>query len=282
MHVETTIAGARARVADLRAERRRIALVPTMGALHEGHRALVQRAADSGAAVVASIFVNPLQFGPAEDFARYPRTLEADAALLAQSGVALLFAPTTAEMYPAGRSHVTTVHPGPAGDLFEGALRPGHFAGVLTIVAKLLHVVQPDAAVFGEKDLQQVAVVRAMVRDLDMAVEVVTATTVREPDGLALSSRNRYLSPDERQRAPTLVAALRAGAAAAAAGCDPAGIEAAARERLAVEPALALEYLAVVDRDSFRPPERLGPGSALIAAVRLGGTRLIDNVLLVP
>lgn len=281
MHAETTIAGTRARVAALRAAGRRVALVPTMGALHEGHRSLVHRAAGSGAAVVASIFVNPLQFGPAEDLARYPRTLDADAELLARSGVAVLFAPTVVEMYPDGGARGTTVQPGPAGDAFEGALRPGHFAGVLTVVAKLLHIVRPDEAVFGEKDLQQVAVIRAMVRDLDVAVDIVTAPTVREPDGLALSSRNRYLSADQRRRAPVLAAALRAGAAVAAVESDPAAAEAAARACLAAEPMLAVEYLAAVDRHTFRRPERLGPGSALIGAVRIGGTRLIDNVPLV-
>lgn len=282
MHVETTVAGARARIAALRAAGRRVALVPTMGALHEGHRSLVQRAVGSGAAAVASIFVNPLQFGPSEDLARYPRTLDADAELLARSGVAVLFAPPVAEMYPDGEARGTTVQPGPAGDAFEGTLRPGHFAGVLTVVAKLLHIVRPDEAVFGEKDLQQVAVIRAMVRDLDMPVDVVTVPTVREPDGLALSSRNRYLSADERRRAPVLGAALRAGAAAAALGGDAAAAEAAARACLATEPMLAVDYLAAVDRLTFRRAERLGSGSALIAAVRIGSTRLIDNVPLVP
>ncbi len=188
-----------------------LALVPTMGALHEGHAELIRYAATLADAVAVSIFVNPLQFGPAEDLDRYPRTPERDLELLDRLGVGLVFAPGAAEMYPAGRPAIT-VDPGPLGGLLEGASRPGHFAGVLTVVTKLLGLVRPDVAVFGEKDYQQLALIRRTVADLELGVEIVGAPTVRDPDGLALSSRNRYLTPEQRQQALALSRALRAGA----------------------------------------------------------------------
>ncbi|MBW0091557.1 pantoate--beta-alanine ligase, partial [Pseudonocardia sp. KRD-188] len=211
----------------LRASGRRIAFVPTMGALHAGHRELIRHAhrADGDAATVVSIFVNPLQFGAGEDLDRYPRPLEADLAACRDEGVELVFLPGVGDMYPEGAD--TTVVPGPLGAQLEGAVRPGHFAGVLTVVAKLFHIVGPDLAYFGEKDYQQLALITRMVRDLNFPLSVVPVPTVREPDGLALSSRNVYLTPAERSRAATLYRALTAGAAAAADG--PAAVVDAAR-----------------------------------------------------
>ena len=209
---ELVVARTRAELARRRAAvPGRLALVPTMGALHEGHAELIRRAAALAGTVAVSIFVNPLQFGPAEDLDRYPRTPERDLALLAELGVALVFAPSAAEMYPAGRPAVT-VEPGPLGNLLEGASRPGHFTGVLTVVTKLLNLVRPDVAVFGEKDYQQLALIRRTVADLELGVEIAGVPTVRDPDGLALSSRNRYLTPEQRRQALALPRALRAGA----------------------------------------------------------------------
>ncbi|MDP9433156.1 MAG: pantoate--beta-alanine ligase, partial [Actinomycetota bacterium] len=205
-------------LAALRARGGSVALVPTMGALHAGHVELIRRAAELADSVVVTVFVNPLQFGPAEDLDRYPRTLQADVELCGREGVALVWAPSTDVVYP--NEPRVTVTAGDLGGRLCGASRPGHFDGVLTVVAKLLHLTCPDVAVFGEKDAQQLALIRRMVRDLDVPVHVVGAPTVREPDGLALSSRNRYLSPDERAQAGALSAALRAGAAAAGAGPD--------------------------------------------------------------
>jgi pantoate--beta-alanine ligase len=258
----------------LRAAGRKVALVPTMGALHEGHRELIRHARRAPGAVVpvVSIFVNPLQFGAGEDLARYPRPLEADLEACREEGVELVFLPGVADMYPEGAD--TTVVPGALGDRLEGGVRPGHFGGVLTVVAKLFHIVAPDLAFFGEKDYQQLVLVQKMVRDLDFPLSVVGVPTVREPDGLAISSRNAYLSPEERRRAPALQRALAAGAAVSARG--PEAVLDAARAALAEEPALQVEYLELTD------PE-LGPGpqagrARLLAAARLGGTRLIDNV----
>ncbi len=251
----------------------RVVLVPTMGALHQGHARLMDVAASAGDATVVSIFVNPLQFGPGEDFERYPRTLDADLGVCAAHGVDVVLAPTAAQMYAHGRPQVT-VDAGPLGDELEGSVRPGHFAGVLTIVAKLLNVVRPDTVVFGEKDYQQLVMVRRMVADLDIGVEVVGVPTVREPDGLALSSRNRYLDSIQRRTAATLSAALRAGAAAAAEGC--AAAEDAARAVLARTPDVAVDYLVVRDLHLGRPPP-YGEARMLVAA-RVGSTRLIDNL----
>ena len=263
-----------------------VVLVPTMGALHAGHRALLRaaRAAAAGGpgksdaagpsgSVIVSVFVNPLQFRPGEDLDRYPRTLDADLAMCAQEGVRAVFAPPAAEMYPGGPPQVT-VDPGPAGQVFEGEFRPGFFGGVLTVVLKLFHLVRPDVAVFGEKDAQQLALVRRMVADTNLGLVIEAVPTVRDADGLATSSRNRYLSAADRELALTLPRALRAGQALAGAGAEAA--LSAAREVLRGAPALAVDYVAVVDPRTFGPA---GPGPALIvAAVTAGGTRLIDNV----
>jgi pantoate--beta-alanine ligase len=245
-----------------------------MGALHEGHRELIRHARRMpGAGVVAvSIFVNPLQFGPHEDLARYPRPRDADLQVCRDEGVELVFAPTVDDMYPAGST--TTVDPGPLGTELEGAVRPGHFAGVLTVVAKLFHIVAPDVAFFGEKDYQQLVLVTAMVADLNFPLAVVGVPTVREPDGLALSSRNAYLSPEQRPLAATLQRALAAGAGVSARG--PETVLTAAQAVLDAEPALAVDYLALRAAD-LEPVPRTGPARLLVAA-RLGTTRLIDNV----
>ncbi|WP_299955953.1 pantoate--beta-alanine ligase [uncultured Modestobacter sp.] len=249
-----------------------VVLVPTMGALHEGHRTLVRAARERGGSVVVSVFVNPTQFGPGEDFDRYPRTWDADLAALAEEGADLVFHPPVDEVYPPGPLGVT-VQPGPLGDVLEGAVRPGHFAGVLTVVAKLFGLVRPDVAVFGEKDYQQLTLIRAMARELALGTEVVGVPTVREDDGMALSSRNRYLSPEQRSTAAALSRALRAGAAA---GPDGAGaVLAAAREVLAAAPGLLQDYLELTDPD-LGPAPATGPARLLVAA-RAGSTRLIDN-----
>jgi pantoate--beta-alanine ligase len=249
-----------------------VALVPTMGALHEGHRTLVRAAKERAATVVVSVFVNPTQFGPGEDFDRYPRTWDADLAALAEEGADVVFHPGVEEVYPSGALGVT-VHPGPLGEVLEGAVRPGHFAGVLTVVAKLFGLVRPDVALFGEKDYQQLTLIRAMARELALGVEVAGVATVREDDGLALSSRNRYLTPDERAIAVALSRALRAGADAGALG--PEAVLAAARAVLAAEPALLQDYLELTDVD-LGPAPTAGPARLLVAA-RAGTTRLLDN-----
>jgi pantoate--beta-alanine ligase len=253
----------------------RHALVPTMGALHAGHAALIRRARELAPVTVVSIFVNPLQFGAGEDFDRYPRTLEADVGMCAAEGVDVVFAPPVDELYPLGDPRVT-VSAGRLGTVLEGAARPGHFDGVLTVVLKLFHLVQPDAAVFGEKDYQQLALIRRMVADLDVDVDVVGVPTVREPDGLALSSRNRYLSDDDRRAALALPRALQAGVAAS--GDGVAAVLAAARAELETEPAVTVDYLSLVDPVTFDEvtTDTAGPGRLLVAA-RVGGTRLLDN-----
>ncbi|MBT0566135.1 pantoate--beta-alanine ligase [Williamsia sp. CHRR-6] len=257
----------------LRATGKRVVLVPTMGALHAGHAELVRAAKAQGPAVViVSIFVNPLQFGAGEDLDAYPRTFDADVALLETLGVELVFAPTATAMYPNGPR--TTVHPGPVGDILEGASRPGHFAGMLTVVAKLLTIAAPHAAYFGEKDYQQLVLVRQMATDLNLDVQIVGVPTVREADGLALSSRNAYLDAQQRHIATTLSAALIAGAHAAAGGVQ--AIVAAAQSVLATQPELDVDYLQVRGTDLGEPPKQ-GDGRLLVAA-RLGRTRLIDNV----
>jgi pantoate--beta-alanine ligase len=249
-----------------------VVLVATMGALHEGHRSLVRAARSHGGSVVVSVFVNPTQFGPGEDFDRYPRTWDADLAALADEGADLVFHPPVDEVYPPGAVGVA-VHPGPLGDVLEGAVRPGHFAGVLTVVAKLFGLVRPDVAVFGEKDYQQLTLIRAMARELALGVEVVGETTVREDDGMALSSRNRYLSSAQRSTAAAVSAALRAGAAAGPQGPD--AVLAAARAVLAGAPELVPDYLELTDPD-LGPAPSDGP-ARLLVAVRAGSTRLIDN-----
>jgi len=266
-------------VRDARAGGRRVALVPTMGYLHEGHLRLVDEARRRADAVVMSVYVNPLQFGPNEDLARYPRDLARDRTLARGRGVDALFAPADAVMYPPG-SEIRVV-PGPTADRWEGAARPGHFAGVLTIVAKLFHLVEPDVALFGRKDIQQAALVRQMVRDLDWPLEVVVVPTVREPDGLALSSRNAYLTPDERRQAVGLSAALGAAHGAFVAGeRQAAPLDALVRRRIDAEPALTLEYLAIVEPRTLTPVDTVDAGTVLALAARLGRTRLIDNIIL--
>src|SRR5438094_6804450 len=256
---------------------RQIGFVPTMGFLHEGHLRLVDRAREVVDRVVLSIFVNPLQFGPREDFTTYPRDLARDTGLAAERGVDCLFVPDRTAMYP--RDPLVRVAPGPMADTLEGATRPGHFAGVLTVVAKLFHIVEPDVAVFGRKDFQQAMLVRRMAADLDFALEVDVAPTVRELDGLALSSRNTYLNGDERRAAVALSRALRAVEQAWRAGeADPKALE---RRGMAVlnAPGVTPEYLALVD-DQLRAVARADARTVVAIAARVGATRLIDNVVL--
>jgi pantoate--beta-alanine ligase len=268
VHTRADLAAARAQL------RGSVALVPTMGALHEGHRSLLQRAREVADSVVVSVFVNPLQFAPGEDLDRYPRPLDADLEMSSDEGVALAFVPSRLEMYP--REPVVRISAGAMGDRFEGASRPGHFDGVLTVVAKLFGLVRPDIAVFGRKDAQQLALVRRMVADLELPVRIEASPLIRDADGLALSSRNKYLSAEERQSALALSRALNAGAGAAADGVD--GIIAAARQVLDEQRGVETEYVAVVDPETF---DEIGPSCTLgllVLAARVGATRLIDNV----
>ena len=251
-----------------------VGVVMTMGALHAGHLSLLRAARTGSEHVIATIFVNPLQFGPNEDLDRYPRTLDSDLEICADAGVDLVFAPTVAEMYPDGGSAVR-VDPGALGEILEGASRPGFFTGVLTIVLKLLNLTRADLAFFGEKDYQQLTLIRRMVRDFDLPVEIVGVPTVRESDGLALSSRNRYLSAAERASAVALSSALAAGAAAGAQG--PAAVLAAAASVLRAEQGVRLDYLMLTDPLLGVAPGRDGSGRLLVAE-RVGKTRLIDNM----
>ena len=267
---------------DARAGGHPVGLVPTMGALHEGHASLIRAARERVAAdgrVVVSIFVNPLQFGAGEDLDRYPRTLEADLDLCAREGVDVVFAPGVDEVYPGGDPQVT-VEPGPLADVLEGRTRPGHFRGVLTVVAKLLGLVRPDVAVFGQKDYQQLVLVRRMVLDLNMGVEIVGAPTVREDDGLALSSRNRYLDGDQRVAATALSRALRAARGSAEYGVAVALDEARTELR---EHLVDLDYVVITDPDLGELPHDVPPGTEarILVAARVGTTRLIDNMPLV-
>jgi pantoate--beta-alanine ligase len=254
----------------------RIVLVPTMGALHAGHLALVERARSRGDIVVVSIFVNPLQFGAGEDLGTYPRTLEADVAAVAELGVPFVFAPSAREMYPEGAAE-TRVTAGHVGTLFEGAARPGHFDGMLTVVAKLINIVDPDAVVFGQKDAQQVFLVERMVADLNFRASIEVVPTVREASGLALSSRNRYLDAAQQESARALSAGLAAAASVASQGAQAA--VAAARALIDVQPLVKLDYLVVVHPQTFLPvdDDYRGPARMLVAAL-VGTTRLIDNV----
>jgi len=273
------IAELRNAIAGARQNAARIGFVPTMGALHSGHLSLVERARAECDLVVMSIFVNPLQFGPTEDFTRYPRPIEEDERLATQSGVDILFTPGADDMYPDGR--MITVTAGEHGKKWEGAVRPGHFDGVLTVVAKLFNVVQPDISVFGRKDLQQAALVKSLVRDLDFPITIVIAPTVREADGLALSSRNRYLSEVDRGHALSLIRSLRAVSASFDSGVSDAGeLESAGRDVIDAVPQISLDYLAVVNPDTMEQETRAGRGSAAIIAARVGSTRLIDNLIL--
>ena len=256
-----------------------VGFVPTMGALHAGHRALLARARTDNRFVVASVFVNPLQFGPAEDLASYPRDREADLAVLAAEGTDLAFLPAEGEVWPVPPE--VRLRVGALAERLEGLVRPGHLDGVATVVAKLLHLVGPSRAYFGQKDAQQLAVVRRMVDDLAFPNEIVACPTVREPDGLAVSSRNAYLSAPERRRATALYRALRAGRDAFLAGQrDPGAVEAAARDLLDDLDGVEPDYVALVDPATFDPAKQAEPGQVLATAARVGRTRLIDNVIL--
>lgn len=279
MRTAATIAQVRRAVRGSRQAGRRVALVPTMGALHEGHLKLVDEARKHAEFVVMSVFVNPLQFGPTEDLSAYPRDLAGDAAKAAERGVDLLFSPAVDEMYPAPLR--VSVVPTALHTRWEGAVRPGHFAGVLTVVAKLLNIVQPDVALFGQKDAQQATLVRAMVHDLDVPVEIVVAPTVRESSGLALSSRNAYLTHDEQGEATALVRALHAVAERFAAGArDSAALVAAGATVLAAEPGVVVDYLALVSGATLEPIETASEGDVVLLAARVGRTRLLDNLVL--
>lgn len=259
-----------------------IGFVPTMGFFHEGHLSLIRRASTGNDLVVASIFVNPLQFGPTEDFEAYPRDLERDEDLARQAGVTHLFVPEAAEMYPSGRPS-TRIEVGRIGEVGEGRFRPGHFSGVATICVKLFGIVQPDRAYFGEKDAQQLAVIRQVVRDLNLPVEIVACPTVRGPGGLALSSRNGYLSPRELDKAAHLYRALFVAARLAEEGERSAGVLAAkAKAVLKEEPDVRLQYLEVVDGNTFDPVDMAGEGSVITMAAYVGSVRLIDSVKLTP
>jgi pantoate--beta-alanine ligase len=279
VHAVETSAELRAALAAARSDGAVVGFVPTMGALHAGHRSLLAAARRETGFVVASVFVNPLQFGPSEDLATYPRDRDGDLAVLEADGVDLAFLPGEREVWPAPPQ--VRLRVGALGERLEGARRPGHLDGVATVVAKLLHLVGPSRAYFGQKDAQQLAVVRRMVADLAFPNEIVACPTVREPDGLAVSSRNAYLSAEERARAAVLYRALEAGRTSWAAGeGDPAAIEAAAQGVLATAPGVDTEYVALVEPAGFGPAERAEAGHVLAVAARVGRTRLIDNVIL--
>jgi pantoate--beta-alanine ligase len=283
MRISKTIAETRAAVRELRAAGRTVGLVPTMGALHAGHVSLVRAARKQCDAVVVSIFVNPTQFGPNEDFAKYPRTWDSDCALLEREGVELVFAPGAEEMYPVGAS--TFVEVECVSDRLDGASRPGHFRGVATVVAKLFHIVAPDKAFFGQKDAAQVAVLRKVVRDLNFDLELVVCPTVREADGLALSSRNRYLSAEERGQALVLSRALRRVEERIAQGVlESAALIREAQEMLAAEAGVRVrvDYLRIVDPSSLEDVADVCGGALVAVAAVVGTTRLIDNVVIEP
>ena len=279
MRITRTIAETRAALRELRTAGRSVGLVPTMGALHAGHLSLVRAARTQCDAVVATIFVNPTQFGPNEDFAKYPRTWEGDCALLESEGVDVLFAPGAEEMYPAGAS--TFVEVEGVSDRLDGVSRPGHFRGVATVVAKLFHIAAPDKAFFGQKDAAQVAVLRRMVRDLNFNLELVVCPTVREADGLALSSRNRYLSPDERKQALVLSRALRRIEERIGEGVvESAALIDKALAMIAEEPGVRVDYCRIVDPDSLEDVADVRNGALAAVAVWVGATRLIDNAVI--
>ncbi len=279
MNIIRTVREMTAASAALKRDGKAVAFVPTMGALHEGHATLMRRARETGAAVVVSIYVNPTQFGPKEDFTKYPRTFDADCAICKREGVAVVFAPTDAEMYPSGIASVSTwVDELQVAKRLEGERRPGHLRGVCTVVAKLFNIVQPDTAFFGQKDYQQLKVIERMVRDLRYPIQIVTVPTVREADGLAMSSRNRYLSPSERAKATVLSRALRA--AGESGETDPLRLEAAMKEVIATVPEARLDYAEVVDGQTLERIPHVRPGDVVLIAAFLGTTRLIDNVIL--
>jgi pantoate--beta-alanine ligase len=278
MKTVTTVGDVRAQVREWRAQRQRIALVPTMGNLHAGHISLLDLARQRGERLVVSIFVNPLQFGPGEDYGRYPRTPEEDSRMLAEAGCDLLFAPTVEELYAEGGSQRTLVSVRGLDNILDGEFRPGHFDGVATVVAKLFGVVAPDVAVFGEKDFQQFMVIRLMTRDLAIPVEVIGAPTVRAPDGLALSSRNRYLDAAERARAPVIFRALSAAVDSITRGeRDFAAIERAGAIALA-EAGMTVDYFSVRNAGDLAKPALDARDFVVLTAARLGAARLIDNL----
>jgi pantoate--beta-alanine ligase len=281
--VETirTIAWMKEAARKARAESRIIGFVPTMGALHAGHTALVQRAKQECSPVIASIFVNPKQFGPNEDFAKYPRNLSGDSEKFSSAGVDAVFLPDTAEIYPTGfRTYVTVEG---LSERLEGRSRPGHFRGVATVVMKLLEIVQPHHAYFGRKDAQQVRIISQMARDLNLDTEIVVCPIVREPDGLALSSRNAYLSADERRAATVLHCALEGARAELASGVrDSLQLQTAMRRVLAAEPLCTVDYTEIVDADAFEPVMRIARPSYVLLAAFVGKTRLIDNLYVEP
>lgn len=273
----STVAEVRAAVAGARRRDLTVGFVPTMGALHAGHAALVRAARTASKFVVVSVFVNPTQFGPNEDFAKYPRTLEADVKVCADAGADVVFAPGVAEMYP--ENSLAVVEVAKLQDVLEGASRPGHYRGVCTVVAKLFHIVQPDAAHFGAKDFQQARIVSQMVRDLNMPVRVVVEPTVRDPDGLAMSSRNHYLGPAERVAAPGIYRALQNVKQRARAGeIDVARLESALAAELSAIPGARLDYARIVDAQTLQSLSRLDRPAVAAVAVFLGTTRLIDNL----
>jgi len=278
----TTIDEMRAASRAIRYADKRLGFVPTMGALHEGHVSLVRAARAATEVVAASIFVNPTQFGPNEDFAKYPRSFERDCEMLEREGVELLFAPSVEEMYPPGAITWVTVED--LSSKLDGRSRPGHFRGVTTVVAKLFHIVEQDAAFFGQKDAAQVAIIRRMVRDLNLPVQIVTCPIVREPDGLAMSSRNAYLDPEQRKQALLLHRSLlRVQALADAGERDAAKLTAAGREEFAgsaAESAVRLDYFEIVDPDTLDSVESISGGALVAVAACVGNTRLIDNILL--
>jgi pantoate--beta-alanine ligase len=276
--VVKTVEQLRSAVADARRAGQSIGLVPTMGAMHEGHASLLRLARADGGFVVATIFVNPTQFGPGEDFTRYPRPMKQDLEVCAAAGVDLVFMPEAATVYPEGFR--TFVEVQGLQDVLCGTSRPGHFRGVCTVVLKLFNLVQADRAYFGQKDAQQVRIIQQMVRDLDVPVRIVVGPTVREADGLALSSRNRYLEPGQRREATVLYRALCEAQAALERGeHDPAVLQKMLAERITATPGAVLDYAAVVDADTLKAPTHVQGPTLLAVAVKIGGTRLIDNVL---
>lgn len=276
----TTIAATKAACREVTRSGKTLGLVPTMGALHEGHRSLARASKSRCQVTAVSIFVNPLQFGPSEDLAKYPRSLERDVAMLEELGVELLFLPSVEEMYPAGAR--TRVLVEGLSDKLDGASRPGHFLGVTTVVSKLFEIVRPDLAFFGQKDAAQVAVLRKMVRDLDMDVEVIVCPIVREKDGLAMSSRNAYLTPEQRQQALVLYRSLmRVQTAADRGERDAAKLRQVGERVIAEEPGARMDYFAIVDPETLEPVQDTSRGALVAVAAYVGNTRLIDNIVLV-
>ncbi len=281
MQITSEIQKTRETVKQAKAAGKTIGLVPTMGALHEGHLSLIRICCQRCDYVVVSIFVNPTQFGPAEDLAKYPRPFERDCRLCRENGVDLIFAPAAGEMYPQMQTIWVDVEK--LGDHLCGASRPGHFRGVCTVVAKLFNIIMPDIACFGQKDAQQLAIIRRMVRDLNMDIEICPCPTVREPDGLALSSRNQYLDPQQRQQALCLSQALRrAGEMVAAGQRDAQAIITAMKEVIERQPQARIDYISIVDNEFLQPISRLDHPALIALAVYLGPTRLIDNIIVDP